>query len=341
MTAGEGDLDLELRRRNPLRAWLRADRGVTLAASGAIAEWRTPIGVSAEGLVFTAAAGAAGSAKVKQKALNGRPVTIFPATNCALICAGAQLAAPATVFLLVAPRQVANGPTAAGQRIFGHYPSGQMRLQDGHASFVADTSARAEDGAALIPAKRWTLLGYRFSAEGGAEVSVDGEPFAPLRDSGGAPLGATFSANGQLTLGGVDGTCGFSGAIAEVLLFDAALVASDAATVARYLAQRWKLPRLAPGAASAALAGGAAATAAGGGGGEAAARGAGGSGKTIIIVKADDTKMLDWMPPPGVGSTSAIESWKKQTANAKNKIASFPEGGAPLRACVVLCFCNY
>ena len=170
---------------------------------------------------------------------------------------------------------------------------------------------------------------------------MDGEPFAPLRDSGGAPLGATFSANGQLTLGGVDGTCGFSGAIAEVLLFNAALVASDAATVARYLAQRWKLPRLAPGAASAALAGGAAATAAGGGGGEAAARGAGGSGKTIIIVKADDTKMLDWMPPPGVGSTSAIESWKKQTANAKNKIASFPEGGAPLRACVVLCFCNY
>ena len=331
-----GELDSALRQRFPLRAWLRADRGVSLGVGDVIERWETPADVAAAGLSFIPALGERGSAKVKQNALNGRAVAIFPAKNCALVAQGAQLAAPATLFVLLAPRAVTNGASALGQRIFGHYPDGQVRILDGKASFWSGGPARAAQGDATLTPMHWTLLAYRFPSAAEAELSVDGGDFAPLVRANGAALGAAFSANGFVTLGGVDGKCGFSGAIAELLLFDGALRGGDVAAVARYLAKRWDMPRIAPrgasvGAGAASTNGAAAGAAAGAAGAGAAGAAAGAAPSAVIIVDSDDNSVLDWQPPPGVGSDASAEVWRAKTSEAKNTIASFAEGGAALR----------
>ena len=304
---------------------------MSLGVGDVIERWETPADAAAAGFSFVPSLGERGSAKVKQNALNGHAVAIFPAKNCALVAQGAQLAAPATLFILLAPRAVANGASAPGQRIFGHHPDGQVGLLDGKASFSSGGAARAAKGDAKLTAMHWTLLAYRFASATAAELSVDGGDFAPLLRANGAALGAAFSANGMVTLGGVDGTCGFSGAIAELLLFDGALRGGDVAAVARYLSKRWDMPRIAPRGASvgagAASTGGAAAGAAGGAAGEAANA----APPAVIIVDVDDNSVLDWQPPPGVGSAASVEVWRTKTSEAKNTIASFAEGGAALR----------
>ncbi|KAG5191556.1 hypothetical protein JKP88DRAFT_251434 [Tribonema minus] len=143
-----------------------------------------------------------------------------------------------TLFFALAPGWIGRGPHAPGQRFFGTYPSGQLRLMDGHPAIKAESSEGA--AAETLTANTLVTIAYRFSGapQGGrAWASVNGKPWQDLGLEGEGP---GFVEGGSVTVGGSEGgACGYYGGIGEVLAFRSALDEVDASRVMQYMARRW------------------------------------------------------------------------------------------------------
>jgi len=202
-----------------LDLWLDATRGV--ATSGAAVDsWTDQAG----GHVFTPPGG---KPSLVANAPNGLPVVSFAGNP--LKTGTLDLGNNKTVFVVIAPD---NLPADQNQRYFGHYGNGQFRYNTGMASGWFGANANQTDTAG-IEAGKFAILTYRLDSN--VEIGINGREPSP-----GTTSTPSFTTTSSLAVGGVgDGGGNFAGDIAEVLVYDHALSATDRSDVEWYLMQKW------------------------------------------------------------------------------------------------------
>lgn len=142
-----------------------------------------------------------------------------------------------TLFFVVRPEAFLFGPAARGQRFFGHYPHGQFRFADASPSFFSGSDRKLVRHALnkeIRSGHGLLLVKYKLDGTHGTWVGVNRDPFYHVSEH---PV--EISKKSHLTVGGVDGGCGFRGGIAEVLVFHGVISSQKIEKIERYLEKRW------------------------------------------------------------------------------------------------------
>lgn len=208
---------------------LQANRGVVVGSAG-VTDWLDQTAAEVDFTVDTNVANREPTFSPNQ--LNGLPALSFSGDK--LFNEDFKLGVDQTVFVVIA----GNNVTSDGQRYMGHYGDGQLRYKNGylHGWFGGGTLS-PEDPSIAVTAGEFALATYQFNP-GNVLVSANGNPFVALKTT--AP---SFSTGTELAIGAV-GNQGpsFSGRIAEVLVYDEALNAAEAAAVGQYLHNKYMGP---------------------------------------------------------------------------------------------------
>jgi hypothetical protein len=161
---------------------------------------------------------------------------------CSLKSRSFMLSENSSLFFVLKPEWIGMGAQAPGQRFFGTYPSGQMRLNDGRLSLkIASGEGSLMNPELQLRAGEIALVGYRFS-KGKAAGSVNGSNWEPLVDQKGRPILAKKFTSEPAVLGGTrPDLCDFMGSIGEVMIFDHPLDGVDSHAVMQYLMRKWSL----------------------------------------------------------------------------------------------------
>ena len=213
--------------------WLDAHSGVSTGTKGEVRSWTDK---SRNQYVFLpTSSGAHNTLGQSEHSSEGPELENFDGISmikfhCALENSDAKLEPESTLFFVLKPDLDAFslGSLPQGQRFFGHYPDGQFRFSDGIPSLFSelalrdktkiihkDKGKRHQDATSI---NGMAILVYRLRGERGAEISVNGKPFVRVSS---VPL--RISKHSTLTVGGVNGGCGYNGRIGEILVMEGAL----------------------------------------------------------------------------------------------------------------------
>jgi len=161
---------------------------------------------------------------------------------CGLVSKQFQLHDRMTFFFVVRPSFFEHGDQAAGQRLFGQFPYGQIRFNSGKLAFRADSTEFLLPGSSPLAAE-WNIIGYRLN--GYPEALVNSNRFEAMHSKRGdqtAHSGMFFSPTGFVTLGGTNADCGYIGDVREVLVFDHPISDNDVVTLVDALADYHAVP---------------------------------------------------------------------------------------------------
>ncbi len=205
---------------------LQANRGVVVGSAG-VTDWLDQTSAGIDFTADTSVAGREPTFSVNQ--LNGLPALSFSGDK--LFNSTFKFGVDQTVFVVLAGDNVVSD----GQRYMGHYGDGQLRYKGGylHGWFGGGTLSPTDTEIA-VTAGQFALATYQFNS-GNVLVAANGNPFVTLKSS--TP---TFSTGTELSIGAV-GNQGpsFSGRIAEVLVYNKALTATERAAVESYLGDKY------------------------------------------------------------------------------------------------------
>ncbi|CAK9105212.1 Uncharacterized protein SCF082_LOCUS49042 [Durusdinium trenchii] len=229
-----------------LKLWLRADAGVELGPDDTVQSWTDQ---SKSGVQFFPTPESShtheffghedhessrGEPTLKFELHSKLPVVQFP---CSLETRDAKLTDEMTLLFVVAPEAFLYGPSARGQRFFGHYPNGQFRFADGTPSLFSNGDgklARMDVGIDIRSAHGLVLLKYKLQGAKGVQIGVNKDSFHKVSTS---PV--DMSSDSVLSVGGVSGGCGFRGGIAEILAFEGDLSDAKLSFFSSYLETKW------------------------------------------------------------------------------------------------------
>ncbi|GBG25861.1 Hypothetical Protein FCC1311_020802 [Hondaea fermentalgiana] len=235
----------ELDKDTNMMLWLRADHGVYTDEKNAVQRWSdltrnvdfVPTDPSTHVHEFFGHedhASTDGEPVLSHDKLRKLPLVEFP---CALESSKLKLTDEATLFFVLRPEAFLFGQWARGQRFFGHYPHGQFRFVDASPSFYSGGDRKLQRHAlkSEIRAQHGLiLLKYRLAGKQGVSVGVNHDPLFRVSSQ---PV--QISKDSRLSIGGVDGGCGFRGGIAEVIVFQGKIADDKMKRVENYLEKRW------------------------------------------------------------------------------------------------------
>jgi hypothetical protein len=228
-----------------LKVWLAADRGVTTDLNGGVTNWVDQSGnannavqqvdATAEPLLVT-------------NALNGKPVLRFDGTNGFLEVPDAGTAFLTNDFTTYAVARFAGSYPTVAQTVWSKCdysgyaapvdwwltPStGLPRGLRGDGTFSGGTGS----GTAAPPLGQYTALGMKVTASNGVMAHYLG-----FADNGSSTALTNTANGGPLRIGRrLDGLTQLNGDIAEVLIYDQALSATDRSNVVSYLSRKYGL----------------------------------------------------------------------------------------------------
>ena len=205
---------------------LQANRGVSVHSAG-VTDWFDQTAAGVDFTVDTSATGREPTLSLNQ--INGLPALSFAGDK--LLNNTFKFGVDQTVFVMLASDNV----TSDQRRYMGHYGDGQLRYKNGylHGWFGGGTLS-PEDANIAVAQEQFALATYQFNSDN-VLVAVNGNPFVTLKGS--AP---SFSTGTELAIGAV-GNQGpsFGGRIAEVLVYDKSLDATERTAVEAYLANKY------------------------------------------------------------------------------------------------------
>jgi hypothetical protein len=232
--------------RSSLQAWLKADNGITFGTGSSVASWTD---MSGNGNNATQATSSA-QPILTNGAINGLPSINFNGTNqCLVLPAGfANYTAGATIFIVTNPTNLVEkarwlslgngGPSGLfgdGEFGFYEYPTDSQSIP-----YVISSSGGDSSVASSVTQNQYQVIEtIQNGSAGTGNAYTNGLP--PIQTAGTLNAIANVTRNtnliGQYTGGGNF----FQGYIAEILIYNVALTASQRAAIETYLIQRYQL----------------------------------------------------------------------------------------------------
>ncbi|QNN23762.1 LamG domain-containing protein [Planctomycetales bacterium ZRK34] len=223
-----------------LELHLEANLGVVVdPATGEVSQWDDQ---SANGHVFTLTGTDANLPDKLASQLNGLPAIDFGGDILRNATKTLDLGNDSTVYIVLAPDAL---PGGSGQRFFGNWADWQYRYVSGQAAVRINNNDNILTDTTDISTS-YHLLSYRYNDN--VEIGVNDNPLAEVNASAQPGLLTTRS----VSVGGVwidDGgfnpnTIGgqFDGKVAEVLIYNTALGASEQQAVLEYLGAKYVAP---------------------------------------------------------------------------------------------------
>ncbi|MDZ7618221.1 MAG: LamG-like jellyroll fold domain-containing protein [Patescibacteria group bacterium] len=205
---------------------LQANRGVVVGSAG-VTGWLDQTSAGIDFAVDTSVAGRAPAFSANQ--FNRLPALSFSSDK--LFNNAFEFGVDQTVFVVLAGNNVESDQ----QRYMGHSGDGQLRYKNGYLhGWFGNGTLSPEDTEIAVTAGQFALATYQFNS-GNVLVAANGNPFVTLRS--GTP---SFSTSSSLSIGAVgDVAPNFTGRIAEVLVYDKALSATERAAVESYLGDKY------------------------------------------------------------------------------------------------------